>query len=373
VIFLDNVDQRSRDDQNAVFLASNEMAANWTATVFVALRPETFYESERYGAVSGYHPRVFTIAPPRTDVMLRKRIEFAMKILESGGDVGGASHAVTLRSDNLLAFLRVLHQNVRENRNLMAMIDSLAGGNMRLALDFVTEFIGSGHVDTEKIIAIEQTGTDGYTIPQHEFLRSLLHGDGVYYDPQRSPVPNLFQIDRPHPRSHFLLLMLLDYIGRMGEARDLAGYVGVDTVVPYFQGFGFPVESTVFAMDYCRRFRLIESPEGGDGAAGVERVRITTVGAYAMRYLPRMFTYVDAVLVDTPVLDPDVAGRLRDEHQLAGRIDRARVFRSYLDTAWERAGIPAESWDWAPVSRALAKDIATVEKRARLSGARTES
>jgi GTPase SAR1 family protein len=63
VVFLDNIDQRSNEDQEEVFLISNELAQNWLATVFVTLRPETFYASSRRGALSGYQPRVFTTLP----------------------------------------------------------------------------------------------------------------------------------------------------------------------------------------------------------------------------------------------------------------------------------------------------------------------
>lgn len=178
IIFLDNVDQRSREDQNAVFLISNELAAKWHVTVFVTLRPETYYESERYGAASGYHPRIFTIAPPRTDTMLQKRVDFGLKILARPGD--GPVGQVGLSSENLEYFLEMLAQNFRQNHQLIQMIENVAGGNMRRALDFVTQFIGSGHLDTEKIITIQKHGGSGYTIPQHEFLRSLLHGDGIH-------------------------------------------------------------------------------------------------------------------------------------------------------------------------------------------------
>ena len=56
VVFLDNIDQRSDEDQELVFLIANELAQNWPSTVFVTLRPETFYASSRRGTLSGYQP-----------------------------------------------------------------------------------------------------------------------------------------------------------------------------------------------------------------------------------------------------------------------------------------------------------------------------
>lgn len=234
---------------------------------------------------------------------------------------------------------------------------------MRRALDFVTEFIGSGHVDTEKIITKQRLQSSGYTIPHHEFLRSLLHGDGVYYDPQHSPIPNLFQLDRPDPRCHFLLQIALDFISRGEGAREQGGFVDVDVLMSHLQGLGFQFESILFALEYCSRFRLLEAPLGEASVLSMEKCRITTVGAYSVRRLPQLFAYVDAVSVDTPILDRELNAEIGDTHSLLGRIRRAKAFQKYLDVSWDAAGIPGAVWDWSTVSEELKKDIQRVETR----------
>ena len=157
---------------------------------FVTLRPETFYNSEREGAISGYHPRVFTISPPRTDVMLRLRINFALKQLRESGRPGAFPGGIQVDSESLEIFLEMLAANLSSNEPLSRLLDNLAGGNMRLALQFVTDFIGSGHIDTQKII--DKQRTHRYTVPTHEFLRSIMFGDHRYYDPGLFPHPNRF-------------------------------------------------------------------------------------------------------------------------------------------------------------------------------------
>ena len=47
VIFLDNTDQRSEEDQQATFLIAEEMAEQWQAVIYVTLRPETYHASMR--------------------------------------------------------------------------------------------------------------------------------------------------------------------------------------------------------------------------------------------------------------------------------------------------------------------------------------
>lgn len=364
VIFLDNVDQRDHDDQNKVFLAANELAGSWDATVFVTLRPETYYESQRYGAISGYHPRVFSIAPPRADVMLQKRIDFALQVLEAGEDVRTSGGGLTLESENLELFLRVLETNFKRNRPLLALIDNLAGGNMRRALSFVTQFIGSGHVDTTKIIGVEKRDPGGYFIPVHEFLRSLMYGDNEFYDPQMSPVANLFAVDRPEPRNHFLLPTTLEYILSRGDAKDSAGYVEIIDVYRHLQGLGFALEAIAFALNYLARFRLIEAPLSDFDVAHADRGRITTVGAYTLRNLPGLFTYNDAIIVDTPILDQRARAQIKNVHLIADRLSRVEAFRTYLDECWAEAGLGVDGWTWPAVSSSLASDVARIRSRA---------
>jgi Cdc6-like AAA superfamily ATPase len=363
VIFLDNIDQRGHEDQNEVFLTAIEIAAKWKATVFITLRPETYYVSRRYGAVSGYHPRVFSIAPPRCDVMVKKRIEFALNILDSGTDPR-ASGGVGIESERLELFLRVLEKNMTRNRNLVALLENLAGGNMRRALEFVTQFIGSGHVDTQKIIAIEESDPGSYFIPLHEFLRSLLHGDNEYYDPSTSPIANLYAIDRPDPSSHFLAPIALHYIMSRGEAESNSGFVGLSEVYQFTQGLGFDVSSVEFALNKLGHHKLIEAPLDNFDPHQSEQVRITTIGAYTLTNLPRMFTYNDAVIIDTPITSSTFRLQIKDVRQMADRIGRVKLFREYMDECWERSDLQASGWDWAEVSSALESDLRTVSGKA---------
>jgi hypothetical protein len=100
--------------------------------------------------------------------------------------------------------IRVFRSSLDENKDIAEFIDNIAGGNVRLALDIVREFFGSGHVDTEKIIGIYER-TRRYTIPLHELLRAVIFGNAEHYDPEQSPIVNLFDITYLDPKEHFLL------------------------------------------------------------------------------------------------------------------------------------------------------------------------
>lgn len=362
VIFLDNIDQRSATDQDQVFLIANEIASSWPATVFVTLRPETFHTSSHSGALSGYQARVFTISPPRTEVMLQKRFDFVLKRLRDSGEMGSLPVGITLGSSSLEAFLKMLAENCKSNRELIALIDNIAGGNMRLALDFVTQFIGSGHVDSRKILEIfEQSGH--YKIPIHEFLRALLYGDGVHYDPESSPIANILRISQPDGREHFLLPLLLAEIQSQGDKLAREGYVGADAVYAFAQNLGFNEQQIVAALEHAVAKRLVhQAPRLVDARTHIH-YRITTVGAYTTRLLMRLFAYADAMVVDTPIIDVRYRTVISDAFSLSERLARAEYFRTYLDKQWENVGATGAAWDWSVVSDALGKDIREIGKR----------
>jgi hypothetical protein len=79
---LDNVDQRALDVQQAAFIIAQEFAQNWNSLVFIAVRPQAFFQSKRAGALSAYPHKVFTILPPRPELVIERRLLFALKIAE---------------------------------------------------------------------------------------------------------------------------------------------------------------------------------------------------------------------------------------------------------------------------------------------------
>ena len=342
VIFLDNTDQRTEQDQQAVFLIAQEMADRWQAMIYVTLRPETYHASMRRGALTGYHPKAFTIAPPRVDRVIRKRLIFGLRLTSGQIPLGAAVHGSHMDLASLEILLRVFLRSTTRldasprKDDLMRCVENLSSGNVRLALDLVLGFFGSGHVDTQKIITkVRDEG--GYFIPLHEFHRAIIYGDNVHYDSSRSPIANIFDITTVDPKEHFLQPIVIAYLRHPAIERTDEGFVPVEKVYEYCQGLGFVPEQIDVAIIRCFGKRLIETaarripiPGKIDGFG----IRPTPIGLYHIHELLGNFSYLDAVVVDTPILDPQLEQHITDVHTLADRIQRAFIFREYLDRAW---------------------------------------
>ena len=361
VIFLDNTDQRTEQDQQAVFLIAQEMADRWQAMIYVTLRPETYHASMRRGALTGYHPKAFTIAPPRIDRVIRKRLVFGLRITSGQIPLGSPVRAAHMDLASLEILLRVFLRSTTRNDNsprkddLMRCIENLSSGNVRLALDLVRGFFGSGHVDTQKIISkVRDEG--GYFIPLHEFHRAIIYGDNIHFDPSRSPIANVLDITTPDPKEHFLQPIVIAYLRHPAIERTEEGFVPVDRVYEYCQSLGFIPEQIDVAIIRAFGKKLIETGARRIPTPGkIEGfgVRPTPIGLYHIQELLQNFNYLDAVVVDTPILDSQLQHHVTDVHTLADRVERAFVFREYLDRSWHFFHSTDLPFDWPQKSSEL--------------------
>lgn len=365
VLFLDNADQRNYETQQGVFLIAQEIAENWPVTVFVALRPETFHRSVRSGALSGYHAKAFTISPPRTDLLIARRLNFAIRLLQGDFPLPDIAGRTTVNSESLRTLMEIFLGSIKNNRSIVEFIDNTCAGNMRIALNMVKTFFGSGHVDTDKMIQIYE-GRGTYSIPLHEFVRAVIYGDNVHYDPSRSLVANLFDVSRPDAREHFVLPLLLSSVQALAGTETHMGYIPITSVYEYLQGLGYQPDQIEHAIQRGVAVRLIEQSPGRFTefeASEVTALRITSIGAYHLKRLVRLFAYQDAVIVDTPILNRSIREAIGNVNTIEERLERVQHFRNYLDLSWQQLESTGDTFDWPNVSTEIDKEIEEIRRR----------
>lgn len=366
VVFLDNVDQRSGADQQQAFLAAQEIARHWPSTVFLALRPPTFFRSVREGALSGYAPKVFTIAPPRIVDVIQKRLRFARRLVSREIEFAHlpleGSTSMEALDSVIKAFLDTIHSP--RGRELAEFIDNMAGGNVRLALGLVRSFFGSGHVDTAKIADIvDRTGR--YAVPIHEFLRAVLYGDAAYYDPSRSTIANLFDVSSNRKGEHLLQPILISELHSLAVGGGKDGTVAVDVLMQRMQGAGYAPVQVDWAIRKCLSARLIERSGATDLDEVPDSLRVTSIGLYHVSRLIRMFQYVDAMVIDTPISNIQARTRLKNVLGIHDRLDRAEVFLEYINGCWDEAHIQTKglAFDWPAVLGEVSAEIRQIRAR----------
>jgi len=366
VIFLDNCDQRSEGIQQQAFLVAQELSKQWGAAVFVTLRPETFHNSNKKGALSGYHPKAFSIAPPRVDRVLDLRLQFASKIARGEVSIRTLPNSVGVSLLKLDRIIQILAYSLQKNTEIIEFVDNITSGDIRLALGLVQGFLGSGHVDMQKIL--DRDAENGpYIIPLHEFLRAVIFGDSEYYNPARSPIVNMFDIASHDPDEHFLLPILISALRLLGEGGQ-KGFVDTVDLYSYLQGHGFTpnqIDSAIARGIKGHRNKLIDTTAGRIPTPGQDvppALRATSVGIYHVEKLCGLFTYIDAIVIDTPIFDVQVRQTIKDEHTIEARLKRAVKFQEYLNNCWNnlissRAGNAKLPFNWETISLSLTADF----------------
>ena len=379
VICIDNADQRELRDQQRAFLAAQEFASVWHALVLVSIRPRTYFASKSAGSISAYPQRILTISPPRVDLVLEKRLEFSLDLAEGRLPLDRLD-GITIRLDSIALFLRALIHSLKKSRELSEFISNITGGNIREVLELIRGFIGSPNVDSDKIISYMEEDSD-YIIPLHEFSKAALLGEYSHYDSKSSLALNLFDIRYPDKREHFLSLILISYLLSDTSGKSTEGFLPTGDVCAEMGRFGFVVDQVEHALRKLTNKKLIETTErvtfdeGLQGLVGDMPLafRATTIGSYHCNRWAATFAYMDAMLVDTPILDQTVRtdiSRSIDSFDISKRLHRTVLFDEYLMRCWSEFSEYPVYFDWPTVRRNGDKTFQSVQRAVQKKGNR---
>jgi hypothetical protein len=337
-VFFDNLDRRDASIQEAAFLKASAIARDWECVVFICLRPTTFYASLKRGLLDSLAPKTFTIGSPDLPLILKRRFQFAEKL--ALGEVDTPILQDALRSKEISFKLPSVAQifaccefSARKGASAIDMLAALSNGNIRVLLELTKRTIISGHLDTGKILGhIQRDGT--YYVPDFEAVKTLLYGDYDHYDPKFSIFVNLFDVFHADAKEHFIRILILDYLNRFHDQSSGHAWVPYADLLNYLESFYFDLQTIQRHLKVLLEGECIESEIGvAQDESNRTRIRINTRGSYHVTKLICEFQYIDAVIIDTPVVDPDLASDLQVEKTLPWRIQRARNFLAYLISA----------------------------------------
>lgn len=342
--------------QQEAFLIAQELAATRSLSVFVALRPSTFYISKTTGALSAYQTKILTISPPPADLVIEKRLTFALRIAE--GKVEPPSfEGIRLNLHSIALFLRATLRSIHHNGAIRQFLGNVAGGNTRSVIELITTFCGSPNVDAGKIVDIEER-TGNYVVPFHEFTKHALLGEYAYFNPLSSVVAcNVYDVSAADAREHFLRSMIVAYLSSNLGQRDNDGFVQGEHIASEMGRHGFIDEQVFVALKALSVARLVETPHAHFKEMTVEDdrsipallFRATSIGIYHSRFWGGMFSFLDATSIDTPIFDEQARGlisSLAESFEIGNRLKRTLLFRDYLEERWHASNIEASYYSF---------------------------
>ncbi len=353
IIIIDNADQRSIEVQQKAFVIAQDFANNWKALTFIAVRPITFFKSKRSGTLSAYPHRVFTISPPRPEFVIEKRLRFALNIC-----MGKTTHSslpeMTFDLRSMALFLNVLITSIEKNREIKELLANITGGNIRELVDFIKKFIGNPNIDVEKITDI-QANDGNYFIPLHEFSKAAMLGDYSHFNPESSMATNLFSVEYADEREHFLCPLILAYLISNSSPKDKDGFTNTSSITEEMLRVGYSINQIEAAFKRLTNKKLIETTqrltfEETDDSSDVPfAFRLTSIGSYHHERWLANFSYLDAMIFDTPIFDDAVFQSILPRIEffnIEDRLERTTIFKQYLSSVWNKAHIDVPYFNW---------------------------
>lgn len=339
VVIFDNVDQLRLNIQIDIFATAQYFARQIKSFTVLALREESYCTARMQKVFTAYAIQRYHISSPNFQKMIKLRIINSLKEIASDElDTIYVSGRKVTKPD-LINFLKMVYTNLfRPDKIIMKLIEAISFGDMRFALNLLCTFMTSGTTDAGKILRT-YLNDGGYTVPFHEFVKSITLGEYRHYKESRSFILNLFDVQPEFNASHFTGLRLLKYLSENKNVSypEGIGFVDLNSIFSIFDdifhNYG-DVRRTILKFIGLNR-QLIESDtKMTDSIEGSSCVRITPAGLFYHDILFKEFSYLDLVWQDTPInnsgLAHDLAQRI-NATDLNDRFKRVSMFIDYLE------------------------------------------
>ena len=226
----------------------------------------------------------------------------------------------------------------------------------------VYSFLTSLHLDTNEILDKYRVNPK-YLVPVHHALRAILFEDCMHFDPRRSPFTNLFDVQHGDRTEHFSRICALTFLIAVPDAHPKYRFAKVLELYQHLQHAGYSASHASWTVEYLFTRKCIESRDPVEHwSDGVKEVRITSLGKYHIGDLCRTFQYLDAMSVDTPVMDDLARVKITDVGGIRERLERSKVFLSYLANAAHGITDSTTAGLWTEIHASVATEMSRIEE-----------
>jgi len=263
-----------------------------------------------------------------------------------------------LQLETIKTFLNVVKVTLlqRVNRSVARFVSKTSGGNMRRALELFASYLVSGNTKTREIIET-RIREGSYIIAEHQFVKSIALGNYRYYSKNSSYLMNIFDFNQDLCQSHFLKLKILNYAEDQTAVNSPygGGYVSINRLAEEAADIVVSREAIEEALVELANYGLIVlNTRSTADLTGASHFKITDCGTFFLHLLIMRFSYVDLVLADTPIADPDIALRIRrmlPSKELEARFERTQLFLDYLKKMEDREFQNSPEYQLSPLGK----------------------
>lgn len=306
IFVLDNSDKGNRDEQLLMFEVANWLKTSFDVMVFLPIR-ETTYDIYRNTPPldTVIKDLVFRIDPPLLINVIKKRIEFALREIESDEKdfvyylPNGAK--VSCKRTEVGNYLKSILHTLFQNDFFKKLLIGLTGRNIRKGLEIFLDFCKSGHLK-EDIIFKMKTNTETNQIPNHIISRVILRGKRVFYEENSSHLKNVFNSNpddiAPDPFIRLSILSWLKERQRIPGPSKIKGYHKTSDLEKEMQSIGHVKKTIKREVEYLLSIGSLISESQDSSYDPTNLISITSSGIIHLDLLKNI-DYLATVAEDT--------------------------------------------------------------------------
>jgi len=323
VVVMDNVDRLDRDNQLMAFQLTLWFMQLTRAFVVLQMRDETYERYKDKPPLDTYRTGViFHISPPRFVDVVKRRLELSIEYLakENEGDRRyeiESGMRIRYSTQDLQSFLNRLYNALFDRkRDISRVLESIAGKDVRRALEIFGAIITSGYLSTTAI-ASNTIGGGDVSLKEHTILRILMRTNRRFFSKDSGFVQNIFTYDDQCEKpNNFLLIEILFFLFKNRKTVGLInveGYFTCTQVADFMQKLGYVPDDIFLTIKHLARTELIVTDRMNTTEVDWhDSVRILAAGWVHLRLLSGRFEYIFGSIPTTPIHDPKTAVQLGD-------------------------------------------------------------
>jgi energy-coupling factor transporter ATP-binding protein EcfA2 len=337
-VVIDNVDRGTEEFERLAFVFGQSLSRESGATVLIALRDITYYRSKNGGYLDVSQNAVFAISPPSFRDVVARRFDYVRRRLSHDAALSAQVERSMQGFDRsrVQDFVEIISDVVlRDSVDFQFCIQSLAGTNVRLALELLRRYCSSTNTDIDRLFREHKARS--FSQPVDLLIASLMRGNNARYEEHGSPIVNLFQVEGDRITSHLMATRLLQYLdSRKTLARAELDVNLIDTFRE-MNSCRYDFTDLQKCCNHLGRHGLILSRTRPEPPwEPNDFIRISSSGEYYLSTLLRNRDYVRNVVDDTIVYDRKTAADLRAYHEDDSLTwprrseEKTKLFLSYL-------------------------------------------
>jgi hypothetical protein len=330
IVVFDNVDRRGVENQLAAFQLALWFMDQMRCIVILQMRDVTFEAHKNNRPLDTYKTgQVFHISPPKFIDVVKRRLELSqIELSQHAPEIiryqTPSGLTISYPKTRAGEFLQQIYLELfSKPTNMSTILESLAGRDVRKALDMFMAIITSGHMP-EDLITRVAGGELAQRFPEYLILRILMRQDYRFFSDASGFISNIFHCSREWERpSNLLIPEALFYLisqRRVSGENGQLGFVAVSRLQSRLERFGFVDTDVLNACHYLLSNELVEADSAtASTLSPADSIKASASGWVHMRLLAARSEYVWGVLPTTALNDRGLDARIFDLMQTEAR------------------------------------------------------